>query len=200
MSARERLLNAAERCFYRDGITQTGIDTLVEEADVAKMSLYNNFASKDELIIAYLRRRHEGWEKRVASHVTRTDVAPAERVLGVFDVYLTYAEESGFRGCAFINGAAELGPDHPAHEVIREHKREIRRLIDDQLREAGIRSSEALASHLEFLLEGGVAVAGIQRDARPLIEARETAAELLRAHLEDGGRAARSGKGRRRGR
>src|SRR6059058_1557421 len=114
-SARDRLLAAAAECFYNHGVNATGIDTITAAAGVAKMSLYNNFASKDDLVNAYLEARHLEWlgfyEKRVESAGDARG-----RVLAVFDAYLDHAQDSyryGFRGCGLLNAAAELSTDAP---------------------------------------------------------------------------------------
>src|ERR1700683_4670238 len=125
-SARARLLAAAARRFYADGIAATGIDTITAEAGVAKMSLYNNFTSKADLIRAYLEQRHEEW---LAVYRRRLELAvgPRERVLAVFDAYTDHAAqayEHGFRGCGLLNAAAELPAGDPGRAVVRAHKEE----------------------------------------------------------------------------
>src|SRR5699024_6446759 len=100
-TAREQLLEAASRLFYAHGMTATGIDTITDEAGVARKSLYNNFSSKGELMLEYIRERHAEWlrlyENRAAAATT-----PTEAVLAVFDAYIDHAEiayPEGFRGC-----------------------------------------------------------------------------------------------------
>src|SRR5208282_2055634 len=108
--ARQQLLEAAARLFYADGLAATGIDTITAEAGVAKMSLYNNFSSKADLVRAYLEARHEEW---LALYRRRLESArdPREAVLAVFDAYTDHAAlayQHGFRGCGLLNAAAEL--------------------------------------------------------------------------------------------
>lgn len=117
-SARERLLEAPEDLLYRHGIGATGVDRLVEAADVAKMTPYNNFGSKDELVAAYLARRHESWERHLRAHLHRAGAATA-RLLAVFDAYTESASEPGHRGCGFLNAAAGAeAPDTLAEQLI----------------------------------------------------------------------------------
>src|SRR3954452_14230049 len=100
-SARERLLQAAAECFYALGGTATVIDTITAAAGVAKMSLYNNFASKDELVLAYLQARHEEWLTLYRSRL-EMGTGPRDGVAAVFDAYIDHAEmayQHGFRGC-----------------------------------------------------------------------------------------------------
>src|SRR3954452_3006544 len=110
-SARERLLQAAAECFYALGGTATVIDTITGTAGVAKMSLYNNFASKDELVLAYLEARHEEWLELYRGPLRTTDRSGRQGVAAVFDAYADHAHAAyvhGFRGCGLLNAAAEL--------------------------------------------------------------------------------------------
>ena len=115
------MLEAAARRFYADGLAATGIDTITAEAGVAKMSLYNNFSSKADLVRAYLQARHEEW---LGLYRRRLEQArdPREAVLAVFDAYTDHAAlayERGFRGCGLLNAAAELPAGDPGRTVVR---------------------------------------------------------------------------------
>src|SRR6476646_899103 len=102
-SARERLLAAADELFYEEGVHTVGIDRVIERAGVAKATLYNAFGSKDELIRAYLKRRHAITRDRTSSALATRYETPRKQILGVFEVLGEMAAEPGFRGCAFIN-------------------------------------------------------------------------------------------------
>ncbi|KAB1653609.1 TetR/AcrR family transcriptional regulator [Pseudoclavibacter chungangensis] len=180
-SARERLLVAAARLFYERGIHATGIDTITREAGVAKMSLYNNFASKDELVSAYLDRRHEEWlalyRARLAGAAT-----PTASVLAVFDAYLDHAAASGgFRGCGLLNAAAELSTGSAGRRAVRRHKEEVESILASHLHEAAVDDAAATAEHLALLLEGAVERAGLEGDPRRLESARRLAVTVLDA-------------------
>lgn len=185
-SARERLLAAAAETFYDFGINATGIDTVIATAGVAKMSLYNNFASKDELVLAYLRARHEEWlglyRDRLA--VTRS---PVERVLAVFDAYIDHAEMAyahGFRGCGILNAAAELPVNSPGRVLVREHKEEVEALLARHIAELKTATAidvESLSEQLSFLLEGAMARAGLEGNSRRLLQARKLAVRMISA-------------------
>ncbi len=182
--ARERLLAAAARRFYADGVTATGIDTITTEAGVAKMSLYNNFSSKSDLVRAYLDARHEEWLALYASRLEQAQ-CPRDGVLAAFDAYAdhaTFAYERGFRGCGLLNAAAELPAGDEGRSVVRRHKEEVERLIAGHLEELlpdrpdDVRTT---AEHLSFLLEGAMARAGLEGDDNRLRHARTMAAALL---------------------
>jgi AcrR family transcriptional regulator len=179
--AKEKLLEAASRRFYADGIAATGIDAITAEAQVAKMSLYNNFASKDELVLAYLDRRHAEWLGLLEVRMKRAADAQ-ERVLAVFDAYLDHADLAyahGFRGCGLLNGAAELAVGHPGRQSVRAHKDEVRRILIDLCAAAGAPDPEQLGEHLFLLVEGGVVSAGLEGSPEPLQRARRLAQLLL---------------------
>lgn len=177
-AARDRLLAAAAEYFYRDGINRTGIDTLIEVAGVAKMSLYNNFSSKDELVTAYLECRHEQWAKDIQARLDRIP-DPRDRILAIFDDHIDHAMKPDFRGCGFINGAAELPSDHPGRSVVRRHKRHVAQLLEWLASEAGAEDPLGLAEHLHLILEGALASAGLNEDPTGLRDARRIAARLV---------------------
>jgi AcrR family transcriptional regulator len=180
--ARDKLLDAAARRFYADGIAATGIDAITAEAQVAKMSLYNNFASKDELVVAYLDRRQAEWLKLLEARTADARSA-SERVVAVFDAYLDHAELAfahGFRGCGLLNGAAELPVDHPGRARVRAHKEEVRRILVDRCADAGVSDPELVGAHLFLLVEGGVVSAGVEGTPDRLELARRMAQRVLR--------------------
>lgn len=183
-SARSRLLDAAARLFYARGVTATGIDAVTAEAGVAKMSLYNNFASKDELVDAYIQARHEEWlalyEQRVAGAES-----PIDGVLAVFDAYIDHASvayDHGFRGCGLLNAAAELPVGAPGRDAVRRHKEQVETILAQHLTAAAPADvAAATAEHLSFLLEGAMSRAGLDGTPQRLVRAREIAATVVRS-------------------
>lgn len=181
-SARRRILDAAAARFYADGITATGIDTITAEAGVAKMSLYNNFSSKAELVDAYLEERHQEWLSLYARRCQGADT-PTERILAVFDAYTDHAEkayENGFRGCGLLNAAAELPVGVAGRDAVRRHKEEVEDILLTELTKVCAKSTAApLAEHLSFLLEGAMARAGLEGQSTRLMRAREIAGTIV---------------------
>ena len=188
-SARDRLLAAAAACFYDHGVNGTGIDTITAAAGVAKMSLYNNFASKDDLVLAYLEARHEEWldlyRRRLAD---ATDARG--RVAAVLDAYVDHAEMAyrhGFRGCGLLNAAAELPADAPGRQLVRRHKEQVEAILAAHLAELdGLPAARVadLAVQLSFLLEGAMARAGLEGNSGRLHRVRELALQLVDSAAE----------------
>ncbi|CAN5613937.1 TetR/AcrR family transcriptional regulator [soil metagenome] len=184
--AAERILSTVSRLFYEEGIRAVGVDAIAEASDVSKITIYNNFGSKDELVAAYLRRRDERW-RAVLDRDTNRRQDPVERLLAAFDAYGDYLfDEEGYRGCAFINATAEItDDDHPARPVIRAHKEGTRNHLATLAAEAGFEDPEALAERLLILLEGSWVTAVVRRNHEPLECAREVAVGLLRSGSEE---------------
>lgn len=184
--AREKLLTSASRLFYAHGLASTGIDAVTADAGVAKMSLYNNFTSKSDLVAAYLHERHEEWLGLYRRRIEQaTD--PRGRVLAVFDAYTDHAHfeyQNGFRGCGLLNAAAELPAGDAGREIVKVHKEHVEALLLTHLDEFGSEGSDRnalMAKHLSFLLEGAVVRAGLEGNDGCLITGRRLADDLISA-------------------
>jgi AcrR family transcriptional regulator len=182
LSARERLLAAADELFYEEGIHTVGIDRIIERAGVAKASLYNTFGSKDELVRAYLTGRYAARQERVTGFIARYDT-PRDRLLGVFDALGTFTAEPGFRGCAFMNASAESLPGGPVEEVSDESRAWTRALFTDLAQAAGVADATGLAAQLVLLYDGATVGARMDRTAATAVAARAMAETLLDAAL-----------------
>ncbi|MDC8832009.1 TetR/AcrR family transcriptional regulator [Alteromonas gilva] len=190
LSARDKLLRAASELFYAQGITATGIDAVITRAGVAKMSLYNNFASKSELVAAYIDARHDEWltlyTKRAASLANGWEL-----ILAVFDAYCDHAEfdyEDGFRGCGLLNAAAEMPCGSVERNAVNRHKQQIRSIILEHLNTLPLTEDHQmttgeLAEHICFLLEGAVSLAGLANDTAAITRARNMADKLIEQAL-----------------
>ncbi|NKB50454.1 MAG: TetR family transcriptional regulator [Alphaproteobacteria bacterium] len=159
-SRREQLVETALAVFNREGFHAAGIDRILAEAGVAKMTLYNHFRSKDDLILAALRRRDEEFRNWFPRAVEARTQDPVERLSAIFDVLGDWFDAADFRGCTFINAAAEYG-DHasPIHAAVAEHKRLVEGYIAELAVAAGAPAPAPLARSLMMLMEGAIVIA-----------------------------------------
>ncbi|MEV4419765.1 TetR/AcrR family transcriptional regulator [Patulibacter sp. NPDC049589] len=177
--ARVRALDAAEGLFYERGVRAVGMDDVRDRAGVPLKRLYGLFGSKEDLVVAMLRRRDVRWRGRVTAHV-RTHADPDERLLAVFDWLLEWFGEAGYRGCAWINIFGELGATSDAVvDEARAHKAAFARDIGVLVAEAG--RPAALADQLVLLAEGAMVTSAITGTPAPATTARQAAAALLAA-------------------
>jgi AcrR family transcriptional regulator len=154
-SRRDHLVDTALELFSRDGYHATGIDRILAEAGVAKMTLYNHFKSKDELILAALRRRDERFRNWFMRQVEQRATEPRGRLLAVFDVLQEWFDSREFSGCNFINAAAEYGdPENPIHAACAEHKRLLLGYLKQLAAGACAPDPNVLAEQLMLLVEG----------------------------------------------
>jgi AcrR family transcriptional regulator len=180
-SARERLLAAASDLFYAEGVHTVGIDRVIEEAGVAKASLYNTFGSKDELVRAYLEGRHADTAARITQALGRYRT-PRDRLLGVFEAQGELFAEPGFRGCAFVSASAE-SPNDVVEKAAADYRGWVRDLLTDLAREAGAPDPEGLGRQLHLIYDGASLSARMDHDPSVAVAARAAAATLLDAAL-----------------
>jgi AcrR family transcriptional regulator len=185
-SARERLLAAADELFYDEGVRTVGIDRVIEQAGVAKASLYNTFGSKDALIQAYLEGRHERVAARITRYIERF-ATPRERLLGVFEAQGGLFADQGFHGCAFVSASAEARPGDAVEQAADAYRGWVRTLLTDLARQAGVPDPPRLARQLHLLYDGAGVSARMDRDPQSAIASRSAAEVLLEAALADPG-------------
>jgi AcrR family transcriptional regulator len=180
-SARERLLAAANELFYNEGVHTVGIDRIIEQAGVAKASLYNTFGSKDELVRAYLQARHDSVTEAIMAAVQRYHT-PRERLLAVFEGQGELAAQPGYRGCAFAAASAESRPGDPAEQATETYRRWVRAVLTELAAQAGAPEPEDLARQLHLLYDGSGQSARLDHDrGAAAAAARAAAATLLDA-------------------
>jgi AcrR family transcriptional regulator len=178
-SARERLLETADELFYREGIRAVGVDRIIAESDVAKASLYAHFASKDELIEAYLEGRSARWRSHVEAELAAIE-DPTTRLLRVFDLLAASIRAPGFRGCPFIKASSEFPePDHPARMVTDRHRAWLRRLFLHEATTAGARDPQPLARALLLLYDGALVTGELDSARTAGVSVRSAARELI---------------------
>jgi AcrR family transcriptional regulator len=184
-SARDRLLAAANELFYNEGVHTVGIDRIIEQAGVAKASLYNTFGSKDELVRAYLETRQASVAARIMAAVDRYDT-PRERLLAVFEGQGDLFAGPDYRGCAFARASAESHPGDQAEQAAGAYRRWVRALLTDLAAQAGVPEPDGLARQLHLLYDGSSQSARMDHDPAVAAAARDSAAVLLDAALARG--------------
>lgn len=163
-SARERLLDTAERLFYAEGVHTVGIDRVLAESGVAKATLYKNFGNKEGLVGAYLDRRHQRQVARVTAALERGGT-PREQVLAVFDSQTELFARPDFRGCAFAAATAEGPGGGPNEERSRTYRNYVRTVFCGILDGAGVADAESVAARLHLIYDG--AQMSARMDAEP---------------------------------
>ena len=181
--ARARILRTARELFADPGINATGIAEIVSHARVSRRTLYQHFASKDELVVAYLRELATDPAAPPQRLLTRTDLTPRARLLEMFG---TLADApTPLRGDPFVLAAVELAdPAHPGRRVIARRQEQLGELLGAVCREAGARRPEQLGRRLLVLYAGAAASLLTADDAAPVLEATAVARQLLEAAID----------------
>lgn len=175
---RERLLDAAESLFYLRGIQTVGMDALREVAGVSLKRIYQLFPKKDDLIVAFLRRRHDRMMHEICEHAA-TAKGQEAKGLALFDWIDASFKEKDFRGCPWINAYGEFGATNPAIvSEVKRHQRSFRAGVTKILTEAGY--TKEVADSIFILADGAIVVAAISM-GDTAAEARRAAEVLLRA-------------------
>jgi len=181
-AGRARILDTAYELFSRHGMRAVGVDRIIAEAGTAKMTLYRHFGSKDDLVIAFLAEREEGWTKGwLKAEVERREATGAGRLLAIFDVFGEWFALPDFEGCAFINVMLELSdPADPVRVASVEHLSKIRDFLIELASAAGVEDPDAFARQWHILMKGSIVAAG-EGDHLAAARAREIGALLLSA-------------------
>jgi AcrR family transcriptional regulator len=179
-SGRDRILDAAYGLFSRAGVRAIGVDTITAEADVAKMTLYRNFASKNDLALAFLALREERWTKGwVQAEVNGRADTPGGRLLAVFDIFTEWFEREDFEGCAFITSLLEFDDRaDPVRGACVTHLANIRAFLCELATDAGVEDPQRFAAQWHILMKGSI-VAAHEGDADAALKAREMGLLLL---------------------
>ena len=187
-SARERIDRTAYELFSRHGIRAVGVDTISARSGVAKMTLYRYYPSKEDLALAFLRRREELWTRSwLQREVERRARTPAERLLAVFDVFDKWFRRSDFEACSFVKALLEHSErGHPVRKAAQAHIGTIRAFLRRVAADAGVRDAEAFARQLQIVMMGCI-VAAYAGDRDAARRAKELGSLLLaRAGIKTG--------------
>ncbi|MBB6469387.1 AcrR family transcriptional regulator [Aminobacter lissarensis] len=159
-STRDRILDSAYRLFKSRGIAQVGVDAIVADSGCAKASLYNNFASKEDLAIAFLERREALWTRDwLEKEVRQRTADPRERLLGIFDLFDEWFHRKNFEGCSFINVLLESEFNSPIHRAATRHLDNIQAVIRGFAIDAGLDDSGSFAQAWHILMKGSIVAA-----------------------------------------
>ena len=182
-SGRERVMRAAYELFSRRGTRTVGVDAVIGEAGVAKMTLYRNFASKDDLILAFLERRETLWTVGwVRAESQRRGSTPVQRLLAIFEIFGEWFARPDFEGCSFITTLLEVtNRDSAVRQASVLHLANIRGYLCELAAEAGVADPDAFARQWHILMKGSI-IAGAEGDTQAADRARELGILLLNKH------------------
>jgi len=153
--AQQHLLRAAAELFYQEGVRAVGVDAVVERAGVNKMSLYRQFSSKDDLVVAYLEQSDRQFFARFDESVGKHPGEPKKQLVQYFDDLARRASQENYRGCPFVNVSAEFpDPAHPARVCVLDNKTRLMARLLELATQAGARDPAELANGLALLIEG----------------------------------------------
>ena len=182
-SARHRILDTAFRLFYARGIRAVGVDLIIAESGVAKATFYKHVPAKDELVLAYLDKVDGIWTGQLHAAAEAAGPEPADQLVGLFDALGTACRREGYRGCAFINAAAEAAPGTPVHARTVAHKQSVLVWLRELAVGTGVSDPDSLARSLALLLDGGLADGALAADPEAARAAQQAARSLIAGAL-----------------
>jgi AcrR family transcriptional regulator len=162
--ARERILNAATRLFYERGIARTGIDLIIDEAGIAKASLYNSFSSKNDLVATYLEVVRKQWMVHVTEHADRHGLS----VTTLFDVLGESVDSGKFHGCPFLNALSEMADDSGVIREVAAYRDQVRHFFSQCLdTSVGKAGGDSILDTLALVHDGAYMACKAERSSRP---------------------------------
>lgn len=180
-AARERIVETAFALFYARGIRGVGVDLIIAESGVAKATFYKHFPAKEDLVVAYLDRVDGIWSRQLHDAAAAAGPRPADQLVGLFDALENSCGQEGYRGCAFINAAAESRPGTPVHERTLAHKAAVLQWVRRLAVDAGAPDPDTLARSITLLLDGGLASGVLDANPEAAAIAKTTAKALVTA-------------------
>jgi AcrR family transcriptional regulator len=177
----DQIISAAGALFYREGIRAVGIDRIIEEAKVAKATLYRHFPSKDHLVAAYLEDRHNRVIRSLREVLDETET-PRDQIRLIFERLHEKADSPEFRGCAFALAVAEHGDSERVVSIARTHKKTVKDIFRAIMSRADVGPDHA-AAHLSLLYEGALATVAVERDPNAVLIARDCAIAVFDAAI-----------------
>ncbi|WP_118972932.1 TetR/AcrR family transcriptional regulator [Taibaiella koreensis] len=178
----DKILDTAERLFYLQGYSNTGINQVIEEADIAKASLYKHFETKADLLVAYVQRTHERWFSRLEATLNKV-ADPKDKLLALFDHHIERQEIRQYGGCPFIKANDEAGmSDSRVLAAIQQAKRHSKDLIKKLVAASGhkrILTDRELAEMIFIALEGAIAAASVFKGPAEIQTAKKIIQKLI---------------------
>ncbi len=182
-STRERLIEIALDLFYTYGFHAVGVDQVITRVGVTKTTFYNHFPSKDDLAVAALQRRDEWEAKAFLGQLRARTRRPADQLLAMFDILHAWFNDPAYRGCLFINAAAEFPLQHdPVHQAAQRSYDNMETFLRETAEAADLKRPEDLARKLVLLVEGAFCRRLISGDPQAAMLAKELAAAMLKNH------------------
>jgi AcrR family transcriptional regulator len=179
---RDRILDSTYDLFSRRGIRDVGINEVVDAAAVTKATLYRHFASKDDLVVAFLELREQRWTVGwVEAEARRRAQTPEQQLLAIFDLFDEWFHRTDFEACSFINVLLEMGPTHPVGRASIGHLENIRTVVSRFAENAGLRDPASFARSWHILMKGSI-VSAAEGDAEAAKRAKVMARRLIEDH------------------
>ncbi|WP_080778451.1 TetR/AcrR family transcriptional regulator [Chryseobacterium phocaeense] len=178
----DKILDTADRLFYSQGYSNTGINQIIDEADIAKGSLYKHFETKTDLLVAYVQRTHELWFTRLEAAINEI-ADPKEKLLALFDHHTRRQEVRQFGGCPFIKANDEAGTDDPRFlaeiQAQKIHSKEFIKILVENSGHKKFLSDEELAETIYIMLEGSIVTASVFKNAEEIQAAKKIIQKLI---------------------
>jgi AcrR family transcriptional regulator len=180
--ARERILAAANELFAQRSIRDVGIAELISRAGVAKATFYAHFASKDELVLAFLERCHQDLTvEAIIAECRRKSDSPTAQLLIIFDVLDGWFRQDDFQACAFVSTMLEMGPAHPLGKASISYLAQVRAFMRTLAEEAGLHQPDVFARSCHILTKGSI-ISAVEGDREAAVFAKRMAVSLISDH------------------
>lgn len=180
ISKRDTVIDTALFLFKKNGINLTGVNEIAKEAQISKKTLYNHFSSKEELVLAALRKDDELGRNALMRYAKNSSDDPNEKLLAIFDFYFLWFSSENFNGCLFTNSAAEISEENVAGKhICAEHKLLIEEFVMELLVKSNKPNPKQTAEKINLLLEGAIVYAYVLDKPSAVKEAKEIASMLL---------------------
>jgi len=181
-TARTAVLRSADAVFYARGVAGVGMAEIRDHSGVSLRRLYALYPSKRELVAAWLTARHATWMEWFERSIERRRAAGEEPLLAAFDALADWADAPGYRGCAFLNTAAETTEIDDTHRtIIAAHKQNLLAYVASLAEADGYTEPDRLARMIGVLIDGAIVEAAVFSSPEPIVAARQAASLLLGA-------------------